>query len=272
MASKKGKKDQKAKKEKAPKAKKASKGKEEKAAKGKKQKAIKAGTKIERPDEGKKEMASKPAKTETFNAATKAVKNELFTAAAANDLAGVQKTVMEFPDSPSWQNKDGMTALMLAAQEGAREAAWVLARADNADVNARNENGSTALMYAAFNGKASVAEVLLGAGAKINQSNNNGHTALMSAAAHGYRNTLILLLEKGADPTVKDKEGTSVLDYARDNEFPEIVKLLEKAIENWVPPSPKDSFDEAAAQGKFYKTSSALRDLEKKIRDAGLNG
>lgn len=258
MASKKGKKDKKAKKE--------------KALKRKEKKAVTARVKKERPDEGKKEMASKPAKTETFNAATKAVKKELFTAAAANDLAGVQKIVMEYPDSPSWQNKDGMTALMVAAQEGAREVAWVLARADDANVNAENENGSTALMYAAFNGKASVAEVLLNAGAKINQANSNGHTALMSAAAHGYRNTLILLLEKGADPTVKDKEGTSVLDYARDNEFPEIVKLLEKAIENWVPPSPKDSFDEAAEQGKFYKTSSAIRELEKKIRDAGLNG
>lgn len=258
MASRKGKRDKKAK--------------QEKAVKKKIKRDVKVRAKQGRPDEGKKEMASKPTKTETFTAAAKAVKNELFTAAAVNDLAGVQKIVMEYPDSPSWQNKDGMTALMLAAQAGAREAAWVLARADNADVNAENENGSTALMYAAFNGKASVAEVLLNAGAKINQSNRNGHTALMSAAAHGYRNTLILLLEKGADPTVKDKEGTSVIDYARDNGFPEIVGLLEKAIENWVPPSPKASFDEAAAQGKFYKTSSALRELEKKLRDAGLSG
>lgn len=215
-------------------------------------------------------------KADTFNAGAatgKALQAQFFAFAAGNDFASLQRIVMDNPGAPQWRNAEGLTGLMVAAQEGAKEAAWVLSRADGADVNAQNGNGSTALMYAAFSGKASVAEVLLKAGANVNHTNNNGHTALMSAAAHGYRNTLTLLLQSGADPTAKDGDGVSAADYARDNDFPELEKLIKDAAAKWAPPAPpsaQEAFEEAAKEGKYYRNSDAIRALEQKLIKAKL--
>lgn len=154
----------------------------------------------------------------------------LFDAAARNDVTAVLKLVVDYPDTASlWKSKENMTALMYAAREGAREAAWVLLHADKNNVDDQNPNGSTALMFAAFAGKAIVAEHIIKAGANINHINNNGHTALMSAAAHGFKNTVTLLLQYNADVAPKDGEGLTALDYARENGYTEIIALLEAA-------------------------------------------
>lgn len=209
----------------------------------------------------------------------------LFSAIAVNDTAMVQKILMDNPDAVSWRNNQGMTGLMAAAQAGAKEAAWILARAPDAGLETVNANGSTALMFAAFEGKAAVADVLLKAGADINHVNAKGHTALMSAAAHGYRNTVALLLDAGADPTIKDAEGVTAVDFARDNEHAGVAELIAQAAAVFVPkPKAETEFKNAGAamtaangnqppltqEQRDAQNRTAIQQLEQKLIKAGL--
>ncbi len=215
----------------------------------------------------------------------------LFSAIGINDTAMVQKILMDNPDAATWRNAGGLTGLMVAAQAGAKESAWILARAPNANLEAVNANGSTALMFAAFEGKAAVADVLLKAGADINHVNTKGHTALMSAAAHGYRNTVVLLLDSGADPTIKDAEGVTAVTFARDNEHTGVADLIAQAAAVYVPkPKPKPKaeteFKNAGAgmtaananqppltqEERDAKNRTAIQELERKLIKAGLVG
>lgn len=206
----------------------------------------------------------------------------IFEAAARNDVAPLAKLVVDNPDTAAfWKSKEDMTALMYAAREGAREAAWVLLHADKNNVDDRNPNGSTALMFAAFSGKAIVAELLIKAGADINHVNKNGHTALMSAAAHGFRNTVQLLLQYDADVRPKDGDGLAAIDYARENGYTEIVTMLETAAIKQEEDRKKTAEELAAAAaaaevpGTKLKPSNddnteALRKLEKNLVRAKL--
>lgn len=211
----------------------------------------------------------------------------LFSAIGINDTATVQKILMEYREAAGWRNAQGLTGLMAAAQAGAKEAAWILARAPNAGLDAMNANGSTALMFAAFEGKAAVADVLLKAGAHIDHVNAKGHSALMSAAAHGYRNTVALLLDSGADPTIKDFEGVTAEQFARDNEHAGVADLIAQAAAVFVPkPKAETEFKNAGAgmtaansnpppltqEQRDAQNRTAIQQLEQKLIKAGLVG
>jgi ankyrin repeat protein len=211
----------------------------------------------------------------------------LFSAVAINDTAMVQKILMDNPEAVAWRNADGQTGLMAAAKAGAKEAAWILARAPNAGLEAVNANGSTALMFAAFEGKAAVADVLLKTGANIDHVNAKGHSALMSAAAHGYRNTVALLLDSGANPLLKDSEGVTAYEFARDNEHTGVAELIRQAAAVYVPkPKAETEFRNAGAgmtaansnpppltqEQRDAQNRTAIQQLEQKLIKAGLVG
>jgi ankyrin repeat protein len=67
-----------------------------------------------------------------------------------------------------------------------------------ADPNKARSDGVTALMLAAQNGHEQVALVLLEAKADPNKARPNGVTALMIAAQHGHEQ-VVVLLKAGAD-------------------------------------------------------------------------
>lgn len=104
---------------------------------------------------------------------------------------------------------------------------------DGADPNAQDEFGNTALMSAAINndppmGKyTAVVEALLAAGANPDiQHRIFGHTALMSAITNGDIPTIKALLAGGADRNLRDMNGRTALDRARDLED-EVPGLIE---------------------------------------------
>ncbi len=209
----------------------------------------------------------------------------LFASATTNDATGVLKQVMDDENATAWKSEEGMNALMYAAREGSRECAWILVRATQ-NIDDVNPNGSTALMFAAFAGKAVIAEMLLQAGADVNHVNGNGHTALMSAAAHGFKNTVSLLVRYGADVLVQDAEHVAAVEYARDNEYPEIVTILEQAAVDQTArqllAAEEQKKREAAEKDpllqriKSIKTeddnSEAIKRLAQKINQAKLSG
>ena len=55
-------------------------------------------------------------------------------------------------------------------------------------------------------------------GAKVDIESADGTTALMIAARSGVPASVELLLSAGADPTKKDKNGKTAVDYARNGE------------------------------------------------------
>lgn len=68
--------------------------------------------------------------------------------------------------------------------------------------------------------------LLLERGAEVNVSDDRGLTALHLAAIDGRIEQIKLLLKNGAKPEIADHSGKLALDYARENNYPEIVNVL----------------------------------------------
>ncbi|WP_306397562.1 ankyrin repeat domain-containing protein [Telluria beijingensis] len=89
----------------------------------------------------------------------------------------------------------GEPPLVLAIREGSREVVRELLRHPGTDLERQALNGNTALMMAAFKRDEDVVRALLAKGAKVNQP---GWTALHYAAASGDEKIAQLLIERGA--------------------------------------------------------------------------
>ena len=61
----------------------------------------------------------------------------------------------------------------------------------------------------------------------VNACDEKGRTPLMLATARGYKDAVKLLLERGADPSLKNTNGETALELAKQKEYKEIVNLLE---------------------------------------------
>jgi ankyrin repeat protein len=124
----------------------------------------------------------------------------------------------------------GSTALMQAAAGRNREAVRRLLAA-NADVNARAADDSTALMYAIYQAPSDteLVAILLAAKADVNASRKDGSTALMAAAYTGATPAAAALLQHGAKLDATDKQGKTALDYAKERDRAEVVRLLTAA-------------------------------------------
>lgn len=236
---------------------------------------------------GSKFMAEKPVQPKLF-----------FDHIRQDNAYIIASTLLSHPPAAGWRDEDGLTGLMLAAQEGSNHAINILAKTEPSLIDAENENGSTALMYAAYAGKATSANLLLHAGADVNHRNIKGHTPLMSAAAYGHKNTISVLLAAGADPRMTSDEGYTAADFASDNEHTEIAALLKKmageldaqdaktgamkeaaqeitkeaeepAAEEAAPPAPSA---EEQREAEYKKSTSALQSLHGRMSKAGLFG
>eukprot|EP01046_Picozoa_sp_COSAG06_P054545 COSAG06_NODE_9749_length_1827_cov_59.484375_2_plen_134_part_00 len=122
---------------------------------------------------------------------------------------------------------------------GANDLARVLERLrQGAELEWRSGGGGlTPLAIACDQGSYEAAEALCAHGAELDTRSNSQGTPLMLAAYPGYPKVCAMLLALGADPSLKDKEGKTALDYARQKGFresaettarkPECVALLQ---------------------------------------------
>jgi len=126
----------------------------------------------------------------------------------------------------------GLTALMLAARQGALETGEVLL-AGGAEINAEEpQYGFTAMQTALFNGHYAFAKMLLDKGASVNARTKEsppirqqmlattgtlewvdftGQTPFIRAALAGDVTVMKLLLARGADPKISTFSGTTAL-------------------------------------------------------------
>ena len=107
------------------------------------------------------------------------------------------------------------TPLLYAALNDKSWAAEKLIRL-GADVNAVNKDGKTALMLAAEQGSIKMIGDLLKAGAKPNAKTPKGETALMYAAEKGQTEVINMLVRAGADPLMADVFNKTALAHAGD--------------------------------------------------------
>lgn len=142
----------------------------------------------------------------------------------------------------------------------------------NCSPNARDDEGQTALHRALLNAPDRV-QMLLALHPDPNIQDDQGVTPLMLAAKQGLPQSAIALREAGADPSLRDNEGRSALDYLQkyfpqDTEhqhiFAEHRPLIaevtdsdsETTFEDGTPVSPVPFTEE----GEEYSTSSASSD------------
>jgi ankyrin repeat protein len=106
--------------------------------------------------------------------------------------------------------------------------------ANGAKVNARCE-GFSPLQYAAYKGDVELCRLLLDHGANVNEMviepgwPGHGRTPLHWAVMGGHVEVVRLLLSRGAKVNIKDEDGKTALDLAREKRDREIIALLEKA-------------------------------------------
>jgi ankyrin repeat protein len=141
----------------------------------------------------------------------------------------IVKLLLDTPEiDVNVQNKNGKTALMLAANNKETEVVKLLLKAPGMDVNIQDKDGDTVLMYSAMYGCESIVKLLLDApGIDVNVQNKNGMTALMWAANNKETEVVKLLLDApGINVNVPDIIGNTALMYGSIYGFAPIVKLL----------------------------------------------
>lgn len=98
------------------------------------------------------------------------------------------------------------------------------------DIDLREKNGWTALIIAAFNGNIEAVELLISAGANPSATNYKGTTVLMYAFSN-YENTrdesiFKIILQAGANPNAIDDSGKDILTYMKERGCTDLINLI----------------------------------------------
>ena len=170
---------------------------------------------------------------------------EDFFAAIKRDDSQALAALLQRGFDPDTLDPQGQSGLMLAAREPAMKAFQVLVNWPRIKVETRNakdesplmiaalkgyldmarqlidkgadvnKTGWTPLHYAATKGEAPMIELLLENHAYIDAESPNRSTPLMMAALYGTTSAVKLLLESGADPTLRNDQGLTAIDFAQ---------------------------------------------------------
>lgn len=185
-----------------------------------------------------------------------------FRAVQLNDASTVREMVGTVVNANELNPLGGEPALVVAIRENARAVVRVLLAHPGTDLERKALNGNTALMMAAFKRDEETARLLIEKGAKINQQGwtalhyaaasgdeaiaalliargaqldalspkaSGAFTPLMMAAREGHDAAARLLLEKGARPGLKNAEGKTAVQIAREAGHDGLAGMLEKA-------------------------------------------
>jgi uncharacterized protein len=144
--------------------------------------------------------------------------NALHVAARRGDL-DVTKELVNAGAAVNMPDGLDQTPLMHAAQFGRTDVMALLLK-NGADPAFSMTEGTTALMFAARNGPLESAQLLLDNGADVNQTDESGDTALFFAIHMEDESDacgmMRLLLERGARLDMRNADGFTVIEFARE--------------------------------------------------------
>ena len=168
-----------------------------------------------------------------------------FFVAIKRDDPGTIKTLLQRGFDPDTPDPRGQTGLFLALREPSLKVAQVLIDWPKTTVESRNDKDESPLMIAAINGQLDICQKLISRGADVNKTGwtplhyaaTRGHldvinllidnyayidaespnktTPLMMAASYANLETVQLLLDQGADPTLKNMQNLTAIDFAQ---------------------------------------------------------
>jgi ankyrin repeat protein len=150
--------------------------------------------------------------------------NELKQAMYSHDYAEARRLVDKGAD-PNTTNGWGSPFIYWCAEKG-RIDLIDFALEKGADVNAANKSGETALHKAAQLGIVNVINHLIDSGANINHKNIYDTTPLFVAARSDQPEAVKTLLARGADPSIRNYNGVSAAQKAKEKGHDAIVTLL----------------------------------------------
>ena len=143
-----------------------------------------------------------------------------------NNIELAQKLIEKGADTNIQETLSGLTALMITTETNSLAMTKLLLK-NGAEINQQMILGFTALTYAVIQNRPKLVAFLLEEGADPNvQGWAVGLTPLILAASEGYTKITNLLLEYGANPNIPDFSGKTAIDYAKEKENPEIMKML----------------------------------------------
>ncbi len=142
------------------------------------------------------------------------------------DFKGFKSALEKDPSLLGVKDRDGSGLLHWAIMGSCEECVdYLLSNGFNG--NEQNKRGESPLVYAVNSSELSLVSKLLEAGADANITfNKAGYTLLMEASFEGQGDLVELLLKHKADPSIRDKEGMSALDYAKREGQEEVIKIL----------------------------------------------
>jgi len=151
--------------------------------------------------------------------------NTLLTQAVRRDLPTLVDYLMQRRARLNIRNRNGETALSIAAYTGKLTYVQRLVEA-GAEVNFY---GWPPLSYAAYNGHLDIVDYLLKHGAEVDAKTENGSTALFFASRFGHIEVVKLLLKNKADATIANENGDTAIDWALKDKNTDIEDLLRAA-------------------------------------------
>ncbi|KAA8578316.1 hypothetical protein FQN60_007071 [Etheostoma spectabile] len=129
---------------------------------------------------------------------------------------------------------------------------------EHTDINTVNSSNQTLLHVAAEHGHLSIAELLIGKGAKLDLQDDKGHTAVHRAAIRGHTEIVKALVQAGAPIYTPDLQGKTPIHLAADNKHLDSVKLLVKEEAKQCESHTRDMFLHTAAKEDNWRLAELL--------------
>jgi ankyrin repeat protein len=183
---------------------------------------------------------------------------DFFAAVKHDDVNEIQRLAQRGFDLNTL-NRRGEHALFLAMRDDAVKVAGFLLDQPAVQVEVRTPNDESPLMMAALKGRLALATRLIEREAEVNKpgwaplhyaatdagaqapamvrlllehhayidaESPNGTTPLMMAAHYGNPTVVKVLLEEGADPSIRNQQGLTAIDFARRANRAEVVEII----------------------------------------------